>query len=82
VIPLIESLAPLTDNIWIYGISIEKPSDRSWENVKGILKSHFSNSKQEIEEVIFSKDHPFWLRLREKLYNIQDSNNLNLSIHV
>lgn len=82
VIPLIESLVPLTDIIWIYGISIEKRSDRIWENVKGILESHFPNSQQEIEEVIFSKDHPFWLHLREKLYNIRDSRNLNLNIHL
>lgn len=82
VIPLIESLAPVTDRIWIYGISIEKKSDRSWENVKGILKSHFPNSQREIEEAIFSKDHPYWARLREKLYDIRDSRNVNLSIYL
>ena len=82
VIPLIESLAPLTDLIWIYGISIEKRSDQSWKNVNSILKNHFPNSRKKIEEAVFSKDHPYWMCLREKLYNIQESNNLNLSIHL
>jgi DNA repair photolyase len=82
VIPLIDALVPVTDLIWIYGISIDKRSDRSWENVKGILKSHFPNSQGEIEDVIFSKNHPYWIRLREKLYDIQASRNLNLSIHL
>lgn len=82
VIPLMDSLVPVTDLIWIYGISIEKRSDRSWENIKGILKSHFSNYKCEIEEIIFSRNHPYWLRLREKLYDIRASRNLNLSIHL
>jgi hypothetical protein len=79
---LIESLASLADRIWIYGISIEKRSDQSWKNVSNILKNHFPNSRKKIEEVIFTKDHPYWLNLREKLYNIQESNNLNLSIHL
>lgn len=82
VIPLIESMAPLTDQIWIYGISIEKRSDQSWKNVNSILKSHYPNSRKEIEEVIFAKDHPYWLSLREKLNNIQESINLNLNIHL
>jgi len=46
VIPLINSLVPVTDLIWIYGISIEKRSDRNWENVKDIFKSHFPNSQR------------------------------------
>lgn len=82
VTPLIDSLVPLTDLIWIYGLSFEKRSDRSWENVKGILNHHFPEYRQGIEKVIFSKDHPYWRRLREKLYDIQNSRSLNLSIHL
>jgi DNA repair photolyase len=82
VTPLIDSLVSLTDLIWIYGLSIEKRSDRNWENVKGILKSQFSEFQQEIEKVIFSKDHPYWTRLRKKLSDFKESRGLNLSIHL
>jgi DNA repair photolyase len=80
--PLIDMLAPLTDVIWIYGLSIEKRSDRNWQNVEVILKGHFPDLKEQIEEIIFSKDHPFWIQLRQDLSDIQKDRQLDLSIHV
>ena len=82
VTPLIDSLISLTDVIWVYGLSIEKRSDRNWENVKDILKSQFPEVQQEIEKVILSKDHPYWTRLRKKLSDFKESRGLNLSIHL
>jgi len=82
VTPLIDMLAPYTDVIWIYGLSIQERSDRNWENVEGILNSHFPNLKEQIESVIFSKDHPYWIQLRQDLLEIQNDRQLNLSIHL
>ncbi len=82
VIPLIDSLASLTNRIWIYGLSIEERSDPNWQNVKEILTRHYPEMHKTIEEVIFSKQHSYWTRLREELIEAQDSRKLNLSIHV
>lgn len=82
VTPLIDMLAPHTDVIWIYGLSIKERSDRNWQNVQGILNSHFPNLKEQIEPVIFSKDHSYWTQLRQDLLEIQNDRQLNLSIHL
>lgn len=80
--PLMDILAPYTDVIWIYGLSIKERSDRNWQNVQSILKCHFPNLKEQIEAVIFSKDHPYWIQLRQDLLKIQNDRQLNLSIHL
>jgi DNA repair photolyase len=80
--PLIDLLAPCTDKIWIYGLSILSPSDTSWQNMQRILEKHYSDQKPKIEEVIFSKDHSYWEQLREELSNIQRMQELDLRIHV
>ena len=82
VIPLIDMLAPHTDVIWIYGLSMNERSDRNWQNVQGILNSHFSDLKEQIEEAVFSKDHSYWNQLRRDLIDIQHRRQLNLNIHV
>jgi len=79
---LIDKLALHTDAIWIYSLSIEKSSDRNCQNFQGILKAHFPDLKERIEEVIFSKDHPYWVKLRQDLQNMQKARQLNLRIHL
>jgi DNA repair photolyase len=80
--PLIDRLEPLTDTIWIYGLSIEKCSDRNWRNLEIILKEYFPDLREPIEEIVSSKDHPFWAQLRQELENIQKDRQLDLKIHV
>jgi DNA repair photolyase len=80
--PLIDWLAPLTDIIWIYGLSIEKRSDRNWQNLEIIFKEYFHDLMEPIEEIVLSKDHQFWTQLREELEDIQKDRQLVLSIHV
>lgn len=82
VTPLIDCLAPLADTIWIYGLSIEKRSDRSWQNLESIFKEFYPDLREPIEEVVLSKGHQFWDQLRQKLVDIQKDRQLNLSIHV
>jgi len=80
--PLIDQLASITDVIWIYGISINKRSDPSWKNIEVILNSYYSDLKDQIEEVVFSQDHQYWIQLRRKLLDIQKEKQLNLNINI
>ena len=57
VVPLIDTLEPHTDVIWIYGLSINERSDINWQNVQDILNSHFPKLKEQIESAVFSADH-------------------------
>ncbi len=82
VIPLIDLLVPQTDVIWIYGLSINARSDKNWQNVQDILNSHFPKLKEQIESVVFSADHSYWIQLRLELEKLQKDRQLNLNIHL
>ncbi len=82
VIPLIDLLAPHTDKIWIYGLSILNRTDQNWQNVESILENHFPDLRKPIETVVFSKNHSYWEKLRQELIHLQRDQKLNLSIHV
>ncbi len=80
--PLIKELVSCTEKIWIYGISILDRSDLNWKNVDTILKEHFSELSEKIEEVIFDKEHSYWKELRQELSALQSSVGGKLNIHV
>lgn len=82
VISLIDVLAPYTDTIWIYGLGINKRSDKNWQIIQEILIRHFPKLKQQIESVIFSTNHFYWIQLRQELEKLQNDRQLNLSIHL
>jgi len=81
-VALVEMLAPHTDKIWLYGLSILNRSDQNWRNVERILERDFPDMKDRIETVIFSKDHSYWSELRHDLISLQKDKQLNLGIHV
>lgn len=81
-IPLIDILAPHTDKIWIYGLSILNRTDQNWQNVEHILENHFPELRKQIETVVFSRNHSYWENLRQELIHLQKERKLNLSIHV
>lgn len=80
--PLIDMLAPCTDVIWIYGLSIRERTERNWQNVVSILDNHFPKLKEQIETVIFSRNHPYWIQLRQDLTELKKDRQLNLNIHL
>ena len=80
--PLIDMLEPITDAIWIYGLSMNSRTDLNWLNVQSILNTHFPEMKDKIEAAIFSKDHPYWIQLGQHLNHIQNDRPLNLNIHL
>ena len=82
VIPLVEMLAPYTDAIWIYALSIEDRSDRNRQNVRDILHTHFPNLKEQIETVVFEQEHSYWTGLRQQLTELQKDGKLDLRIHL
>ncbi len=82
VTPLIDMLAPHTEKIWIYGLSMINRSDQNWQNVAKILENNFPDLRKKIETVVFTKNHPYWEKLRQDLIQLQRDRNLNLSIHV
>jgi DNA repair photolyase len=82
VISLINMLAPHTDKIWIYGLSILNQTDQNWLNVEKILESHFPDLRKQIETVVFTKGHSYWKNLRHNLLELQKDRNLNLDIHL
>jgi DNA repair photolyase len=81
-IQLIDMLAPCTDVIWIYGLSINDRSDQNWLNIQKILSREFPDLLKQIEPAIFSKEHIFWAQLRDDLVALKDGRQLNLNIHL
>lgn len=79
---LIDDLAPSASVIWTYGLHMDDRSDKNWLNVKRILDEHFSSMSEEIEEIIFQKDHTYWKELRIELESLQDCLETELNIHV
>ena len=82
VTPLIDSLAPLTETIWIYGLSIDQTLNPIWKNVKGILNEHYPDNHEEIEQALLTKDHIHWKNLRESLLDLQVKRGVHLNIHL
>ena len=81
-IQLIDMLAPYTDVIWIYGLSIINRSDQNWLNMKKILNREFPDSLERIELAIFSKEHSYWTQLRDDLVALKNDRQLNLNIRL
>lgn len=81
-IELVDMLLPYTDVVWIYGLSITDRSGQSWLNSEQILNKHFPDLIEKIEPAVFSKDHGYWLRLRESLEALKADRQLNLNIHI
>jgi hypothetical protein len=79
---MIDMLEPYADVIWIYGLSINDRSGQNWLNVQKILNRLSPALTEQIEPVIFSKDHSYWADLRESLENLKKNRKLNMNIHI
>ena len=79
---LIDMLAPHTDTIWIYGLSIENRTDPNGRNIRQLLDRFYPDLKARIEAAIFSREHSFWTELRQNLQQQAQKRDLNLKIHV
>jgi DNA repair photolyase len=80
--PVIASVKPIADTIWVFGLSIQNRDSLSWRNVNDILNQHFPGSLRFVEETVFSRDAPFWTELREYLEHLKTTQQLDLRIHL
>jgi len=81
-VQLIDMLVPYTDEIWVYGLSINDRSGKNWMNIQTILRHHFPDLAEPIEQAIFSKEHRYWKTLRDQLTALKEDRQLNLNIHL
>ena len=79
---VIEQVAPYSDTIWVYKLNMESENDKNWLNVKSILDQHFPKLTEQYQKIAFSRDHPFWRGIRQKLKEIQKKKCLNLRIEL
>ena len=79
---VIEQVASYSDTIWVYRLNMESEKDKNWLNVKSILDKHFPELTEKYQKIAFSKDHPFWKGIRQKLKEIQKEKCLNLRIRI
>lgn len=66
-VQMVDMLEQYADVIWIYGLGINNRSDLNWLYIQRILNSQFPGLTEQIEQVIFSRDHSYWRALREDL---------------
>lgn len=79
---IIQTVAPFAQTIWIYPLHMTSDEDRNWRNVKDILTRHFQDLSERFRQIAFSKQHPYWVELREKLERVKFDKKLNLEIKV
>ena len=79
---VIEQVASYSDTIWVYRLNIESEKDKNWLNIKSILDQHFSELTEQYQKIAFSRDHPYWKEIRQKLKEIQKKKCLNMRINV
>ena len=81
---LLEELSDCADTIWIYPLSGDDNDleDRGWQNTREILHTHFPTIANESTAAIVSRDHPFWLQLREQVDTFIDNSRLDVRVHI
>ncbi|MCP3900026.1 MAG: radical SAM protein [Desulfobacteraceae bacterium] len=82
VMQLIDMLEPYTDEIWIYGLSINDRSGQNWLNIQKVLNNQSPDLRKQVESAIFSKNHNYWTQLRNDLVELKNNKQLNLNIHL
>jgi DNA repair photolyase len=81
-IDLVERLEPYTDVIWIYGLSFKERTGKNWGNVQKILKEHLTDSAEQIEAAVFSREDAYWGQLRAKLEAVRQDRGVALNIRI
>ena len=77
---LIELVAPYSSKIWIYRLEMESTEDQNWLNIETILNQNFPELTEKYRKIAFSGDHPYWIKLRKRLQELQNKKYSNLMI--
>ncbi len=81
-VKIIESVKDYADTIWVYPLNFGDRSGKNFKNIHKILHSEFPSQSDQIEKVVFSKEHSSWNQLRERLFTLKADLILNMHIHV
>jgi DNA repair photolyase len=79
---LIEMVAPHSDTIWFYALSMEKETDRNWRFVSQILDEHFPELTEQYRRIAFSSTHSYWAELHKKLERLNLTKRLDFRIEL
>ncbi len=79
---LISLVAPYSDTIWIYALSLDRYENRNWKNIRQILQEHYPEMLKKYEEIAFNSDHSYWTRLRSELRLLQRQTQPELRIEL
>ena len=79
---IVGEVAPHSDVVWVYGLSVQMPTQRCWGNVQDVLSRNFAELKEDIESAVLDSGHPFWSDLRKSLEDVKESIASDLRIHV
>ena len=81
---LLEELSTCADTIWIYPISGDQddPADRGWHNTRKILAKHFPDIAEQTIAAIVSRDHPYWLQLRNDVKSFIETKQVDVRVHI
>lgn len=77
---LVGMVAAWVDTIWVYALSMETEEGRNWQNVQGILDRHLPEMAEPYRQIAISADHPYWLKLRHDLEEVQARSGLDLRV--
>jgi len=79
---LIEMVAPYSDTIWVYALSMEKDTDRNWGLTSRVLDQYFPELTEQFRQIAFSSTHLYWSELHKRLEKLRLSKQLDLRIEL
>lgn len=77
---LIDEVEPFVDSIWIYPLEIKSKEDKNWINVHFLIGESFTDFLEEYEDIVSSKDHPYWGRLASRLREERKDMKINIRL--
>jgi DNA repair photolyase len=79
---LIDEVASCADRIWVYSLDVGSHTDPNWKRIERIVKRHYAGLLEDFASITFSRDHPYWLSLRDRLQDLARARDLKLEIFV
>lgn len=80
--PLIESVAPHVETIWIYSLHMDSRDDPNWRATRGVLEQHFPEALADIERATFDSRDAYWRNLRRELLDMGFGLAPRLELHI
>lgn len=78
---VISKIKGITDEIELTALSFKDKRGEDWIRFEEILYKNYLESAEDIETILFSKDHVYWQELKVELEKYRKDHNLNLSVN-